>query len=170
MSYRKVRVGDPGYTMIRACKEQGKAVCDASTHNSKNGCRNPNCWKYGKREEYIREVGPESALVSLVENDGGICEKHTSPGRKDVPDRLVIEGRGWDRAAHLLNDVLKREPHLLDSHLGRRAVVHDLIAQVIYFVECKSPGEEPTKRQRKDHERRRKLGVTVRVYDGEWHD
>ena len=35
----------------------------------------------------------------------------------------------------------------------------------IEFVECKRPGEQPTEKQSRDHERRRALGCSVRVID-----
>src|SRR5690606_28665079 len=89
----------------------------------------------------VRERDVEKALGKIVEGGGGLYEKFSSPGRRDVPDRLVIEGRGLDRAAHLLHDLLKEnnsaEPadRPLATHEGRRSAVRALIAQVIYFVE-----------------------------------
>ena len=35
----------------------------------------------------------------------------------------------------------------------------------VEFVECKRPGERPTEKQSRDHDRRRALGCTVRVID-----
>lgn len=32
----------------------------------------------------------EKALVKRVNNLGGLCEKFTSPGRRNVPDRIAI--------------------------------------------------------------------------------
>jgi len=125
-------------------------------------------------KKLVRERDVEKALGKIVEGGGGLYEKFSSPGRRDVPDRLVIEGHGLDRAAHLLHDLLKEnnsaEPadRPLATHEGRRAAVRALIAQVIYFVECKAPGKKPTKRQHRDHEKRRARGLTVHVYDGEW--
>lgn len=37
----------------------------------------------------MKEDKVEEHLRKLVEEAGGICEKHTSPGRIGVPDRLV---------------------------------------------------------------------------------
>lgn len=37
----------------------------------------------------MREEKVEDHLKKLVEAAGGICEKHTAPGRIGVPDRLV---------------------------------------------------------------------------------
>jgi hypothetical protein len=35
----------------------------------------------------------------------------------------------------------------------------------VEFVECKRPGEKPTEKQKRDHERRRALGCVVHVID-----
>ena len=72
----------------------------------------------------------EQALIKRIKALGGICEKHTSPGRRSVPDRLVI---------------------LPGGHIS--------------FAECKRPGQMPTTKQAKDHERRRVLGCVVYVID-----
>ena len=72
----------------------------------------------------------EQALVKRIKAIGGTCEKFTSPGRRSVPDRLVI---------------------LPGSHIS--------------FAECKRPGQQPTGKQAKDHERRRALGCVVHVID-----
>lgn len=37
----------------------------------------------------MKEEKVEDHLRKLVEEAGGICEKHTAPGRIGVPDRLV---------------------------------------------------------------------------------
>lgn len=37
----------------------------------------------------MKESIVEKYLVEQVQKRGGICEKHVSPGRRDVPDRLV---------------------------------------------------------------------------------
>jgi hypothetical protein len=123
----------------------------------------------------VREKDIESKLRKTVVDGGGLCEKFTSPGRRSVPDRIIIEGRGIDRAAHLLYDFLKEnnnaapEERLLATHAGRRAAVEALVSQVIYFVECKAPGKKATKKQQLDHMKREKLGLAVWVYDGNWH-
>lgn len=127
-----------------------------------------------QRKRVVREIDDvEAKLVERIESLDGLCEKFTK--RRGSPDRLAIEGHGLDRAAHLLHDFIKanypRGPStLLNSHEGRKTIVRELVAQVIYFVECKVPGEEPNKKQKKDHEKRRKLGLTVRIYDGDWRD
>lgn len=37
----------------------------------------------------MRESSIEEYLLEQVEANGGLCEKHTSPGRRGVPDRLI---------------------------------------------------------------------------------
>lgn len=37
----------------------------------------------------MRESNIEKYLRELVEARGGLCEKHVSPGRRGVPDRLI---------------------------------------------------------------------------------
>jgi hypothetical protein len=124
-----------------------------------------------QRKRVVREIDDvESKLVDIIETPGGLCEKFTR--RRGSPDRLAIEGHGWDRAAHLLRDFLRSSPehNLLATHAGRKVIVRELVAQMIYFVECKVPGKDPEKKQRADHARRRKLGITVRIYDGDWRE
>jgi hypothetical protein len=45
-SYRRIGPKDPGWALVKACKDEGKWVCDAWTHNSRSGCANPECFKY----------------------------------------------------------------------------------------------------------------------------
>ncbi|HCR1107391.1 TPA: VRR-NUC domain-containing protein [Klebsiella aerogenes] len=79
---------------------------------------------------YIREVAVEKPLVKAVERRGGLCLKFTSPGRRAVPDRLVLLPGG-----------------------------------VVFFVECKAPGQKPTAAQLREHARLRGLGFRVEVHD-----
>ena len=51
---------------------------------------------------------------------------------------------------------------------ARRSVPDRLVTLpdgLVEFVECKRPGEKPTEKQGRDHDRRRALGCTVRVID-----
>ena len=46
------------------------------------------------RKSVLRKLNPresaiEKHLQRCVEERGGLCEKHTSPGRRGVPDRLI---------------------------------------------------------------------------------
>lgn len=83
----------------------------------------------------MRESQVEKYLVERVEANGGLCEKFTSPGRRNVPDRLV----SWPATC---------------CHLPEVA-----------FVECKATGKKPTPAQRRDHKRRREMGHNVYVVD-----
>jgi hypothetical protein len=91
-------------------------------------------------ERRIKEADVEEYLVKKVEAAGGTAEKFTSPNRTAVPDRIVAwpagPYHGWTR-----------DP-----------------ARVVY-VECKAPGEKPTRAQERDHERRRAMGFQVYVVD-----
>jgi hypothetical protein len=52
---------------------------------------------------------------------------------------------------------------------GRRSVPDRIVwhndAPILFFVECKATGEEPTKAQERDHARRRAAGFLVYVVD-----
>lgn len=51
---------------------------------------------------------------------------------------------------------------------ARRSVPDRLVTlpgNRVEFVECKRPGEKPTEKQARDHERRRALGCIVHVID-----
>ena len=50
---------------------------------------------------------------------------------------------------------------------GRRSVPDRIVWKngVLFFVECKATGEEPTKAQERDHARRRAAGFLVYVVD-----
>jgi hypothetical protein len=77
----------------------------------------------------MKETEVEKYLRISVEEAGGLCEKHVSPGRRGVPDRLVT----W---------------------YGR-----------MDLIETKAPGKKPRAEQKRDHERRAKLGIPVYVID-----
>lgn len=84
----------------------------------------------------MRESLVEKYLVERVEANGGTAEKFTSPGRRNVPDRIVCF-----------------EPTLWCG------------CPTVIFVECKATGEKPTPAQLRDHDRRRKMGFEVYVVD-----
>lgn len=79
----------------------------------------------------IREYVIEKYLVTQVKKHGGVAEKFISPGRKHVPDRLVI----W--------------PRVNSAHID--------------FVEVKTLFSAVAPGQRRDHERRRRMGCFVIV-------
>ena len=76
---------------------------------------------------YIRESKVEKYLTEQCDAlpNPSICEKHVSPGRRGVPDRLV-------------------------TYLG-----------CMYLVELKAPKGKTSAWQRRDHELRRRCGITV---------
>lgn len=47
-SYKKIGQKHVDYARMLACKTANIPFCDAVTHNSLKGCKNPNCWKYRK--------------------------------------------------------------------------------------------------------------------------
>lgn len=46
MSYLKLKPGMPMHDHVQTAKDNGVWACDAITHNSPNGCSNPDCFKY----------------------------------------------------------------------------------------------------------------------------
>ena len=84
----------------------------------------------------VRETTIEKYFREQIEERGGLCEKHVSPGRKGVPDRLVtIPYTGGPGPAHM------------------------------ELVELKAPRKkgklDPS--QERDHARREKVGIKVPV-------
>lgn len=68
----------------------------------------------------------EAALVELVENLGGLCEKFTSPNRRNVPDRLVTWPNGDIHFVELKAPGKRPNAGQERDHrrrLGRRAVI-----------------------------------------------
>ena len=83
----------------------------------------------------MRESTVETYLHAQVVKAGGWTDKFSSPGRRNVPDRLVT----WpDTDAHYL---------------------------MIHFVEIKSPGKTARPAQVRDHARRGKMCCKVFVLD-----
>lgn len=83
----------------------------------------------------MNERDVEQYLVNRCRTRGWGCYKFTSPGRRSVPDRIVIV----PPAGH---------PHTQ-----------------VFFVELKAPGGVPTVSQRREHDRLRALGCEVFVLD-----
>lgn len=88
----------------------------------------------------MRETKVETYLHEQVVAAGGWTDKFTSPGRKNVPDRIVTWPGQW--VSHL-----KSRRHPADVH----------------FIECKRPGKDANPGQARDHKRRRDMGCTVLV-------
>lgn len=81
----------------------------------------------------------ETAHVKKVKNKGGESYKFTSPGRRNVPDRLDL---------FPVENVDKK-----------------VVEKYVQFTECKAPGEKPRSGQIREIERLRKLGFKVNVVD-----
>lgn len=84
----------------------------------------------------MRESKIEMHLREQIEAIGGLCYKFVSPGRRNVPDRIVL----WS------DDPGYSPPRTV-------------------FIELKAPGKKPTPGQLREHERLRELGFQVEVLD-----
>lgn len=82
----------------------------------------------------MRESQIEAHLRKRIEAIGGLCYKFVSPGRRHVPDRIVL----WSD-----------DP----GYVPPKTI----------FVELKAPGEKPTPGQLREHGRLRGLGYRVEV-------
>lgn len=89
----------------------------------------------------VRESLIEKYLRERVEAVGGTAEKFVSPGRCNVPDRLVTF------------------PKRAGTNLRMSKPCR------IVFVETKATGKEPRPGQARDHKRRRDMGAEVWVID-----
>jgi hypothetical protein len=64
-----------------------------------------------------REAVVEEYLKDRVEDAGGACEKHTNPGHRGDPDRLVSFPRGYKCLVETKwADDAEPEPHQLRRH------------------------------------------------------
>lgn len=90
----------------------------------------------------MRESKVEAHLHTQVEKHGGTTRKFKSPGRNNVPDRIVIWPGAW---------VTMRQ---VSRH-----------AAEVHFVECKRPGKDANEAQAREHVRLLKLGCVVMVLD-----
>lgn len=87
----------------------------------------------------MRERVVEARHVVRVEAEGGLSLKFTSPGRRNVPDRI---------------DLRPVPP----EH-------REIVARYLRFTECKAPGAKPRHGQVREHTRLRALGFQVDVVD-----
>jgi hypothetical protein len=85
----------------------------------------------------MRESTVEKHLHREVERAGGTTRKFKSPGRPNVPDRIVI----WPPTAYTA-----------------------LLPQV-HFIETKAPGKKPRPAQQREFARLEAFGCTVLVLD-----
>lgn len=88
----------------------------------------------------MRESTVEAHLHKQVVAAGGWTYKFTSPGRRNVPDRIVIWPEAYTR--------------LLDGKAAR-----------VDFVECKAPRKKARPAQVREHVRLKKLNCEVLVLD-----
>jgi hypothetical protein len=81
----------------------------------------------------------EEKLRKGVKVKGGIAYKFVSPGRRHVPDRLLLYP-------------------IAPEHI-------EIVAQYVQFVELKAPKKKPNAGQIREHRRLRKMGFKVEVVD-----
>jgi hypothetical protein len=68
----------------------------------------------------MREAAVENYLRQEVEKHGGMCEKFTSPGSRDVPDRIITWVRGQIDFVEVKAPGAKPRPGQLRDHEQRR--------------------------------------------------
>lgn len=95
----------------------------------------------------MRESKVETYLHKRVERAGGTTRKFKAPGRKNVPDRIVI----WQRSIYGVK--------------WGGCAVSRYVDAAIHFVECKAPGKKANAGQAREHVRLQKLGCVVLVID-----
>ena len=113
-----------------------------------------------------RESAIEEHLVKKVKANGGIAYKFTSPQRRSVPDRLVLENAG--AAAEVLRKLViryAREGAIEMTRAQLELEAAEVVAAGIYFVELKATGAKPTELQEREHAKLRERGFTVLVID-----
>lgn len=87
----------------------------------------------------MRESTIEQYGVAMFKGQGDLPYKFTSPGRRNVPDRLRLRAIPPEHQA--------------------------VVARYVQFIEFKATGEKPTAAQLREHERLRKLGFRVVVVE-----
>lgn len=85
----------------------------------------------------MRESTIEQYGVALFKALGNLAYKFTSPGRRNVPDRLRLREIPAEHQA--------------------------IVARYVQFIEFKATGEKATAAQEREHARLRKLGFRVEV-------
>ena len=93
----------------------------------------------------MRESVVEAYLHKQVVAAGGWTDKFVSPGRPNVPDRIVT----WP--GELVRRTCGRPPIRLQA--------------TTHYIECKAPGKKANAAQARDHKRREAMGCTVLVLD-----
>lgn len=87
----------------------------------------------------MRESKIEKYLRKRVEEAGGMCEKFVSPGRRDVPDRLISWPHSSKDLAETKATGKKPRPGQLRDHARREAIGHkvyvlDSIEAVDWYI------------------------------------
>lgn len=87
----------------------------------------------------MRESAIEAYLVREVAKRGGIAEKFSSPGRRNVPDRIVTWPNGVVEFVEVKAPGKKPTPGQARDHKRRRAMFHTVIvvdsyADVLRYV------------------------------------
>lgn len=108
----------------------------------------------------------EEHLVQRIKAKGGIAYKFTSPQRRSVPDRLVLEPS--THMVQAMRELLVRyrvEDALSISNRVLEMDAQKLLAFGVKFVELKATGKKPTPLQEREHAFLRGLGFEVLVID-----
>jgi hypothetical protein len=74
----------------------------------------------------LKESTVEKYLREQVEARGGMCEKFTSPGRRDVPDRLISWPFSDKDLAETKATGKKPRPGQLRDHARRKRIGHQV--------------------------------------------
>lgn len=106
-----------------------------------------------------RESVIEKHLVDAVKKSGGIAYKFKSPGRRNVPDRMLVTN-GMEQAVKAIRHITKA-----DVRIDYEGFVRDLLFCFVSFVEVKATGVEPSEAQLREHARLREMGFVVEVID-----
>jgi len=85
----------------------------------------------------MRESTIELYATAMFKALGNLAYKFTSPGRRNVPDRLRLR-------------------EIAPEH-------REIVARYVQFIEFKATGEKATGAQEREHARLRKLGFRVEV-------
>jgi len=93
----------------------------------------------------VRESTIEKYLRAEIAKLGGWMEKHTSPGRRGVPDNIVMWPAGHERNSLQLSGY------------------PTTYSPTTEFIETKAPRGKLTVLQERDHECRMKMGFCVHV-------
>lgn len=111
----------------------------------------------------MAEKSIEARHRKAVKARGGIAYKFTSPGRRGVPDRLVLFS--VDRAADMLQDLVNERVEMGEGIDCRSArfEAERIVARVVRFAEFKDFGKKAKKHQKREHKRLRAMGFRVDV-------